>query len=112
LWLASDAASAGDAQAAAELMPKIDYGALDVDYQFLAMCVNSVIAVGTASPESADAVFADVRRQMTLALGNYQQFSSEPARKRVYRKCLLQIGQLRGTLMARVICGLYWIMSL
>src|SRR5262245_37885576 len=112
LWLASDAASAGDAQAAAELMPKIDYGALDVDYQFLAMCVNSVIAVGTASPESADAVFADVRRQMTLALGNYQQFSSEPARKRVYRKCLLQIGQLRGTLMARVICGLYWFMSL
>jgi tetratricopeptide (TPR) repeat protein len=111
LWLASDAASAGDARAAAELMPKIDCGALDVDYQFVAMCVQSVIAMGTATLESADGVFVDVRRQMVTALSNYQHFSSEPARKLIYRRCVRQIGRLRGTWLARLSTIWQWLLS-
>jgi hypothetical protein len=73
--------------------------------------VNSVIAMGTATSESAAEIFADVRRQMVVALGNYQHFAQEPARKRVYCRCMMQVGRLRGTWWSRLVCAVHAAMA-
>lgn len=111
VWLASDAAADGDSATAARIMSGIECSALDAEYQFLATCVQAVIDTATAASDCRGNVFSDALRRLRSARRGYPQFPNEPARKRVFRHCVLQLGCLRGTWIAKLLCFAEWLAS-
>jgi tetratricopeptide (TPR) repeat protein len=103
LWLATSAVEAGDFAAASEHLAAADSPEqLDADYEFLATCVRSVVAMADAAPRDADTVFAAARRQLYAARRAYEAFTQEPARRRAYFTAVSRVATLRGTLLAKL----------
>ncbi len=102
LWLAVDAACAGDLAAAREHLDWVPPESLDEDYQFDWMIVTSVLRMAEAAPAERSQVFADVRRQVAAARKNFAAYAQEPARQRFYHQALAEIARYRGTWAARL----------
>jgi hypothetical protein len=103
LWLATSAMEAGNLAAASELLAAADSPEpLDADYEFLATCVRSVVAMAEAQPDVAEAVFRAARKQLVAARRGYQAFAQEPARQRAYWTAVSRVAALRGTLLAKL----------
>jgi hypothetical protein len=111
LWLASDAASAGDAATAAELMAGVDRQSLDADYQFLATCVVAVIEMASSSPTDAPQAFHAAYDSLREARQTYAHLAQERGRRRALRRCLWQVGKRRGTWLARARCAFQWLLT-
>jgi cellulose synthase operon protein C len=111
IWLASDAAAEGDAASAALRMAEVNVATLDLDYLFLATCAQKVIDMAQAAPEEAAAVFWAARGQLKDARRSYPQLAHEPARRVAFRRCLMQLGRLRGTWLARFLCWVERVMT-
>jgi hypothetical protein len=102
LWLASDAVCDGDIAAARTHLAEVSPDALDEDYQFDWLMVTSVIQMAEAGPEEKRSVFAEVRRRVAAARAGFAAYPQEPARQRMYRRCLARIAQIQNTWPARL----------
>jgi len=111
LWFASDEACGGNVVAAKHHLENVDAEALDNDYQFLLTLVQSVVDMAEASQADAARIFRDVRRRLSQARSAYQTYSQEPARRRVYRRCLAAVAGYRGGVAAKMWHWMRWIAS-
>ncbi len=102
LWLATSAVEAEDFQAASEHLAAADSPEqLHADYELLAVCADSVVAMAEAQPTEAAAVFAAARKRLaTVRLMYRDLFGKEPARSRAYFTAIKHVARLRGTLLA------------
>jgi len=111
LWLAADEACGGNVAAAKHHLENVGAESLDNDYQFLLTAVQSVVEMADASPADAQQVFRDVRRRLSQARSAYQVYSYEPARRRIYRRCLAAVAGYRGGVVAKVWHWMRWFAS-
>jgi cellulose synthase operon protein C len=111
LWLASDAVSDGDIATAQTHLAEVPPDALDEDYQFDWLMITSVILMAEAAPDQRRQVFAEVRRRVAAARSAFAAYPQEPARQRLYRRCLARIAQYRNTWSARLWYLTRWLVS-
>lgn len=105
LWLAGDAALAGDYAAAQEHLEQSHAEPLDEDYAFLEVITQCVVELGRATPEARRSLFPQIKARLDDAKAKYQAYNLEPARERMYRQALLTLAKLRGGLMVWI---WYW----
>lgn len=100
LWLASDAALAGDAAAARrglEAMHDTAQGEpLDKDYEFLRVMVECLVDMREAAPAEREKMYRHCRTRLETALHAYAPFPQEPARQRIFRRTQILLASLRG----------------
>lgn len=104
LWLACDAACAGDFAQSREHAQHIHAEPLDQDYQFLEVLLTGILEVEAAGAASAS-VFDQVRRKVDESFSAYRKsgcLSKEPARRRIFGKATWRIASLAGTWRARL----------
>jgi hypothetical protein len=111
LWLAVDAAAAGDARAAEEHLAQVNVDLLTVDWMVLAESARGLVAMEQSPPEDRGSVFAEVRRRLAAAIKAYAAFDHEPGHRRALRQCARQITRRRGTLFAWLWYGWMWFRS-
>jgi hypothetical protein len=111
LWLASDASGGGDAAAAAALIEQVDPAALDADYQFLYACVAAVVDLAAAPASQRSATFRAALSRLRKARREYAALAHEPARRRVLRRSILQLGRLHGAWWARTWAAMEWLLT-
>lgn len=111
LWLACDAALAGETESAKQHLRHVYVEPLDDDYRFLELLVAAVIEMAEASPEDRVRVFREVKLRIDKALSQYKAFRHEPARRRAYRQSVLQIANYRGGLGAKLWSWMCWLRS-
>lgn len=104
LWLACDAACAGDFAQSREHAQHIHAEPLDQDYQFLEVLLTGILEVEAAGAARAS-VFDQVRRKVDESFSAYRKsgcLSKEPARRRIFGKATWRIASLAGTWRARL----------
>jgi cellulose synthase operon protein C len=111
LWLASDAVTSGDVATAKEHWMEVPPEILDEDYQFDWLMVTAVIEMAEAEPHEKQRVFAEVRERVADARAGFAAYHREPARQRMYRRCLGRIAQYQGTWPARLWQLARWLRS-
>ncbi len=98
LWLAVDDVCQGRIAEARQHMVHARSAPLDEDFEFLATLVEGVAEVAQASRAQLAGVFRQVRRRLDTARAHYTAYRFEPARMRVYRRCLFVLARRRGGL--------------
>ena len=111
LWLASDAVCDGDIATAQAHLAEVPPDALDEDYQFDWLMITSVILMAEAAPDQRRQVFAEVRRRVAAARAGFAAYPQEPARQRLYGRCLARIAQIQNTWPARLWYLTRWLIS-
>jgi tetratricopeptide (TPR) repeat protein len=100
VWLALDeilAGGSGDALAA------IDTGRLDATHRFLHALGTAVLDAGRAEAAARPRVFAEARRRLAeAAMRTPPAAEDRPAVRRMYRRCVAQVGRKLGGLRPRV----------
>ncbi len=88
LWLASDAALAGEFDEAADRLSRVDPEGFDDDYFLLFILVRAILNVTSAPPQERAGVLAEFRQHLTEFLKEYKNLPTEPARKVVLKQTL------------------------
>lgn len=106
LFLACDAAVAGQLETAREQLQAFEQGnasaELDPDRKLLHCMVVAVLAMADAAPADRPRLFGEERRRLAHTRQEFTSFEKEPERKRLYRATLQQLASLRGGLMGRL----------
>jgi tetratricopeptide (TPR) repeat protein len=105
LWLACDAAGAGQFDAAREHEQQIQPQRLDDDYSFLYTLVAGVLQMQLAPPQQRAEAFAAVRENVNAAYQRYRSagiFQQEPARRAAFYAAVKRIAAIAGTLRAKL----------
>jgi len=100
LLLAALAVKQNDLSAAQNLMQHVNSNGLDPDYSFVAAMVQAVLEMEAAEQANRAAAFRQVGNRIDNARRKYAAFPNEPARRRLYRRCLWQVARRRGGLAA------------
>jgi hypothetical protein len=111
LWLAADDACRGNIPTAKQHLARAGDDELDEDWQFHLLLVQAVIDMAEALPEEAGSIFREVRQRIDEARAAYRGWAREPARRRLYRRCVARIAKYRGTLSARFWHCFRWLLS-
>jgi hypothetical protein len=109
VWLAADASCAGDIDAARQLLGQVQRASLTDAYEFVESLAAVVVEMASAVPAERPEVFCAVRGKLKRATRRYKLFSSDPARRRLYRTCLRLIAQYRGGFAAKAWSRLHWL---
>jgi hypothetical protein len=73
--------------------------------------ITSVILMAEAAPDQRRQVFAEVRRRVAAARAGFAAYPQEPARQRLYRRCLARIARIQDTWPARLWYLTRWLVS-
>ncbi len=100
LWLASDAALAGDTAGARRGLEAMHAAAqgepLDKDYEFLRVMVECLVDMREAGPAEREKMYRHCRTRLETARHTYAPFPQEPARQRIFRRTQVLVASLRG----------------
>jgi tetratricopeptide (TPR) repeat protein len=100
LWLASDAALAGDTKAARRSLETMHETAagepLDKDYEFLRVMVECLVDMQDAAPAQREAMYRHCHTRLATARITYTPFDQEPARQKIFRRTHVLLASLRG----------------
>jgi hypothetical protein len=105
LWLACDAAAAGQVDAAREHEQQVQPQRLDDDYSFLYTLLVGSLEMQIAAPEHRAEVFARVRESLNASHKRYRAagiFQQEPARRAAFYAAVKRIAATAGTLRAKL----------
>jgi ATP/maltotriose-dependent transcriptional regulator MalT len=111
VWLASDAAAAGDIATAQQMLANVHCEGLHSDYRFLATCAQAVIDMALSPAENDAEIFRDVMRRMRAARAQHSTLAKDPQRKRIFRRSLWEIARRRGTWWGNVVCCVEWLQT-
>lgn len=111
LWLAADAVCQRQLEQAQQHLPEVRTRDLDEDYEFLATVVEGVVEMATAPRAQLRLVFRKVRQRVDKSRAGYTGYVKEPARQRVYRRCLIELARYRGGLAAWLWACYRWLNS-
>lgn len=99
LWLAVDAALAGETEAAAKHGDGIDPQTCDASHRFLHALVGGLLAVQRAAPRDRPEALRRVRRRLRAAAAACTPMPEDRrAILRTYRRCVLRLGRDGGTI--------------
>jgi tetratricopeptide (TPR) repeat protein len=98
LWLSVDDVRRDRLEEAVELLQRVDPDVLDDDYQFLLTMIETELVLASADPSERAEVSRECRRRIDELVRNYKVLRLEPARRRVYRRCLAATARRSGGL--------------
>jgi len=111
IWLAVDEACAGNIEAATQHLQNATDESLNSKFKFLITVVECVVRMAEAPPGDARRVFRKVKLRLKHARFIYQEYTSEDAGPRAYRRCLKAIAKYRKGVLSRLWLCKIWIAS-
>jgi len=111
IWLAFDEICAGNPDTAKQHLEEAGSVKLNTHYTFLSNVMKCVIDISEAIPSESRHVFQKVNLLLKHSRFTYSAFGSEPARRRVYRRCLREIARYRKGTAAKFWFYRNWIQS-
>ncbi len=111
IWLAYDEICTGNIVSAKQHLEKTGKVKLNTQYRFLVTIMECVVKIAEASPEESDQVFYRVNLLLKHARFIYGTYGSDPARRRVYRRCLAEVAKYRKGVAAGLWYRHNWIRS-
>ncbi|HTN74105.1 MAG TPA: C39 family peptidase [Pirellulaceae bacterium] len=111
LWLACDAACAGNFDEAREHLEFVQVDQSDADALFLQTLASALVEAASAPPEQLAKACRVAGRRMKASRNLYRAFSHEPARRRMYRSAIRRLLTLRNTWWAKLVAGVRWLDS-
>jgi cellulose synthase operon protein C len=106
VWLAADAAAAGDTRTVRELLGQANHQELNAGFAFLKTLAEAAAEMAEAPRQQRRSVFRAVLKRIDRARAGYKAFPKEAAYRRMYRRCLQRVARYRGGLLAAISCGL------
>src|SRR5262249_25845548 len=110
LWLAVDAALAGETAAAAKRLDGADPASWDATHRFVHALVAGLVAVQEAAPRDRPGVLGAVRRKLRdAAAACTPMVEDRRAVWRTYRRCVLRLGRDGGTIAGKLWAWSRWL---
>ena len=101
IWLAFDDICTGDITSAKQHLESTGNVKLNADYTFLVTVIKCVIKISEAIPPESRQVFKKINLLLKHARVTYSGYRSDPARRRVFRRCLREVAKYRKGTAAR-----------
>ena len=111
-WLAADAACNGEFDIARSLLAEVRQRVSPDGITFIERLTHSLIEMASAGTTEKSKGFLTTRQNLRIAFVYYGSFKRNPARKRLYRRCIRLVAQHHGHWKAKMWYYWRWILSL